>query len=488
MTFLAEFATRAQAVSGHDALDVEPDALLAAVRNLSDDDVVALFQDSAAVIGCAERLQVVAAAVITERSAAPHGGLAGKRGHRSPVTMIQDITGGSRADATRTVRVGSSLLDDVAAVEPRDLGAPGGPVPVVAPPPPWHAGLRAAMLDGTLTTAQHDAIRRGLGEPCDGDGAAAVWAIAAEQLMDEVPGMPVEELAKRARAVRDALDPAGAEERFARRFADRSWRMWTDADGVHHARIDFDDEMYAWVDSMISAALRPRRGGPRFVTDAERAEAEALTHDPRTNDQLTYDLMMDVLRAGALASVEDVFGARQPGVRLIAVKDAVGPRDAFGRLLSVAHVEDGGAAMPGSVLDRTLCDTASVVVTVDSCGNPLDVGRERRLFTAKQRLALAARDGGCMAPRCDRPASYCEAHHIDHWGEDQGRTDIDRGILLCRFHHMLLHNAGWKITRDGQGPFILHPPCGGAPIVLRSKSPVKWAWDPPPDRSGWRAA
>lgn len=105
------------AVSGHDALDVEPDALLAAVRNLSDDDVVALFEDSAAVIGCAERLQLVAAAVITERSAAPHGGLAGKRGHRSPVTMIQDITGGSRVDATRTVRVGSSLLDDVVAAD-----------------------------------------------------------------------------------------------------------------------------------------------------------------------------------------------------------------------------------------------------------------------------------------------------------------------------------------------------------------------------------
>jgi len=481
MTFLTEFSTRAQAVAGHEALDVDSRELLAAVRGLADDDVIAVFEEAAAVIGCIERLKVVTAAVIAERSAVPHGGLAGTRGHRSPVTLIQDITGGSRADATRTVRVGASLLDDPPPPADGDSAAP-------TVREPWHAGLRRSMLDGDLTTAQHDAIRRGLGEPCAGDGAATVWTVAASQLAVEAAALPVEELVKRARAVRDALDPIGAQERFDRRFADRSWRTWTDADGAHHARIDFDDEMFAWVESIISAALRPRRGGPRFTTEAERADADAMVHDPRTNDQLAYDLMMDLLRAGALASAPAVFGARQPGVRLVAVKDAAGPRDAFGRLQGIAHLEDGGAALAGPVLDRALCDAAAVVVTVDGCGNPLDVGREQRLFTAKQRLALAARDGGCAWSGCDRPPSYCEAHHIDHWHDDHGRTDVDRGILLCRFHHLLLHNAGWKISREGRGPFLLHPPGGGPPIELRSKSPLKWAWDPPPDRAGWRAA
>ncbi|MCR2826643.1 HNH endonuclease signature motif containing protein [Microbacterium sp. zg.Y909] len=486
MTFLTDFATRAQAVSGHRDLDVVPGELLAAVRALSDDDVLVVFEEATAVMGCLERLTVVTAAVIAERSAAPHGGLAGTRGHRSPVALIQEITGGSRVDATRAVRVGASLLDEGCGSRSTGDGGEDERMPQAAIAP-WHAGLRQAMLAGAVTTAQHDAIRRGLGEPPDSDDAKAVWAVAAEQLMGEVPGLPVEEVAKRARAVRDALDPVGAEDRFARRFQGRSWRMWTDGDGAHHARIDFDDEMFAWVDSIIGAALRPRRGGPRFMTEAERADADSLVRDGRTNEQLTYDLMMDVVRAGALASAEDVFGARQPGVRLVAVRDAVGARDAFGRLLGVAHVEDGGAALPGSVLDKALCETARVVVSVDGAGNPLDVGREQRLFTAKQRLALAARDGGCMWPGCDRPPSYCEAHHSDHWCAQQGRTDVDRGILLCRFHHLLLHNQGWKITRDGRGPFLLHPP-GGEPIVLRSKSPVRWAWEPPPDRAGWRAA
>jgi len=201
--------------------------------------------------------------------------------------------------------------------------------------------------------------------------------------------------------------------------------------------------------------------------------------------------MMDVLRAGSLASASDVFGARQPGVRIVVIKDTIGPRDAFGRMLATGHLEDRGDAVPGSVIDRHLCGIGAREVVLDRAGNPRDLGREQRLYTAKQRLALTVRDGGCMHPGCRVPASYCEAHHCDHWWEHLGRTDVDRGILLCRFHHMLLHNKGWRITRDGRGPFILHPPPGaGDPVPLKSKSAIAWAWDPPPplDRPGWRAA
>ena len=93
-----------------------------------------------------------------------------------------------------------------------------------------------------------------------------------------------------------------------------------------------------------------------------------------------------------------------------------------------------------------------------------------------------------MFSGCRVPASYCEAHHCDHWHENLGRTDIDRGILLCRYHHMLLHNNKWRITRDDDGPFMLHPPGSDQAVPLRSKSAVAWAWDPPPQRPGWRTA
>ena len=107
--------------------------------------------------------------------------------------------------------------------------------------------------------------------------------------------MPVEELAKQARAVRDLLDPEGAELRFQARYEARSFRMYTDADGLTHGKFVFDPESAEWVRTIIDSALRPRRGGPRFVAAEAPAEAERLQLDPRSNEQLAHDLLLDCL-------------------------------------------------------------------------------------------------------------------------------------------------------------------------------------------------
>lgn len=491
MTILESMTERIQRLGAFEELKVDRAALPAAAVGLSGESVMLLLAEVAALMNDVGLVQSVLAGVAAQRSRREdgHSGLAAVHGHATPAGLIQSITGGTRADATRHVRVGGALLEGAEDL-PRPDASP------VEPPakPPWHEPLRRALLGGELTTAQADAIRRGLGEPVAREGMDAcaadeVWSLAAEQLIAEAGQMSAEELVKRARGLRDVLDPVGAAERFDRHFDERAFHLWVDADGRHRGRIDFDDEMGIWARTLIDAGLRPRRGGPRFVSDDERSAAADLVDDPRSNDQLQYDLLMDVLRAGALASAADVFGTRQPGVRIVVVKDLVGPRDAFGRLLAVAHAEDGGDPLPGPVLDRALCSNGSLDVTVDPHGNPLDLGREHRLYSTRQRVALAIRDGGCLFPGCQRAASYCEAHHIDNYSRG-GCTNLDRGVLLCRFHHMLLHNNGWCITRDGSGPFVLHPPPGrGDPIELQSKSAWKWAWDPPPppDRQGWRA-
>lgn len=481
MDLLTDMQQRITRLAAWPELGSENATLPSRAVTLSDESVLLALAEVAALANDAARLQTVLAGVLAQRSSREqgHNGLSAVHGHASPVSLIQSITGSTKADAARQVRVGSSLLDEAGpAGGESDAGAP---VAVA-----WHEPLRRALLEGALTTAQQDAIRRGLGDPLD-DRA---WSIAAEQLIDEAPTMPVEELGKRARIVRDLLDAAGAEERSQRRYEQRAFRMWTDHDGQHHARITFDDEGALWLRSLSNAAMRPRRRGPRFVTDDERAAADDLVNDPRTNEQLEYDLIMDVLRAGSLATAADVFGARQPGVRVIVVQDAIGPRDALGRMLAVGHAEDGGDALAGSIIDRNLCTHGSREVTTDREGNPLYLGREQRLFSPAQRLTLAARDGGCIWPGCTLPASYTEAHHIDEYVADEGRTDVDRGVLLCRYHHMHIHAHGYKITRSGHGPFVLHPPPGdGPPRELTSKAPWKWTWDPPvldPDRRTWR--
>src|SRR5690606_27368649 len=122
--------------------------------------------------------------------------------------------------------------------------------------------------------------------------------------------------------------------------------------------------------TLMNAALRPRRGGPRFVDAEEKSRAAELADDPRTNDQLAYDLILDVLRAGAIADAETVFGTKQPGVRLVQ------PVDAEGSATGPTLAEDGLVTMPAAAAAQRICDTGSLRVTVDGRGNPLDVGRE----------------------------------------------------------------------------------------------------------------
>jgi hypothetical protein len=91
------------------------------------------------------------------------------------------------------------------------------------------------------------------------------------------------------------------------------------------------------------------------------------------------------------------------------------------------------------------CDAAFTAVIVDRVGVPLGLGRTARYATPAQRRALIVRDGGCVFPGCDAPASWCDAHHVDHW-DHGGNTDLDNLALLCRHHHGVTHRTGWRMT------------------------------------------
>lgn len=493
MDFFSEMRAALDALQTLLGEDVEATGIPAVVQRLTDEGVVALIESATVLVRGAESVRIAGSGVVAARSSrdAGHGGLAQKRGHRSPVSLIQDLTGSTRADAAKQVRLGEALAAGLAGADSGSMDETEETDAEIAAPArslrPWHAVLGDALMAGALTSAQHDAIYRGLCEPpapADEDSGAdvlAAWAIAAAQLVDEASRRTVEELSSAARTIRDLLDPAGAQRRFEERSEGRSFRTWTDRDGIKRGSFAFDDDGGAWVDTIVDTALRPRRGGPRFVDPDEAAHAKTIVDDPRTNDQLAYDLIMDVLRAGALADAKTVFGTRQAGIRIVTTTAAFD--DAVGGRPSVAILEDSGTTIPGWVVGQRACDTATTPVNYDEHLNPLDLGREARLFSAKQRLTLAIRDGGCRIPACDRPASYCEAHHIDPYAEG-GCTDIDRGILLCRFHHMNMHHHGWWITRDGTGDFVLHKP-GEPPMVLPTRLARRYAFgdlQPPPRR------
>ncbi|MEZ5323334.1 MAG: DUF222 domain-containing protein [Microthrixaceae bacterium] len=106
------------------------------------------------------------------------------------------------------------------------------------------------------------------------------------------------------------------------------------------------------------------------------------------------------------------------------------------------------------------CDLRLHPVIVNSLGVPLDMGRQIRLANQAQRRALALRDGGCCFPGCDRPPQHCDAHHIDHWTSDLGRTDVAHMALFCRHHHGVIHRHGWGATIDTHGRTTITTPHG----------------------------
>ncbi|ORL72591.1 HNH endonuclease [Prescottella equi] len=92
---------------------------------------------------------------------------------------------------------------------------------------------------------------------------------------------------------------------------------------------------------------------------------------------------------------------------------------------------------------RIACDCHLTSIVMDD-GVPLNLGRTSRTVSKKQRRALIARDHGCAFPGCGTPPAHCEGHHVKHWA-DGGPTDLDNLVLLCRYHHQLLHHSHWGV-------------------------------------------
>jgi hypothetical protein len=90
------------------------------------------------------------------------------------------------------------------------------------------------------------------------------------------------------------------------------------------------------------------------------------------------------------------------------------------------------------------CDATTVTMTHAANGSVLDVGRRTRTVSPSLRRALVKRDGGCRFPGCGQ--RRCDAHHVRHW-VNGGETSLDNTLLLCRFHHRLVHEDGFQLER-----------------------------------------
>ncbi|HEY4267720.1 MAG TPA: DUF222 domain-containing protein [Galbitalea sp.] len=379
-------------------------------------------------------------------------GLAQRTGHRTPVQFLRNTTGAPRAHVITAIRVGE-LLGEVA-----DNGRVDEATGEVCTPRlPWLRSVAAEVVAGRLSTSAADAIRSGLGLPNDAVTIRHLADAAARLVAESLAGVDVDSLWKRAREARDQLDLDGVALREEHLRATRDFRLVESTGGGGRAVWIMDPETFAHVKDLFDRATSPRRGGPRFVAAIQAQRATAIEADERTTGQLASDVMMHLLASGADSDASMLLGSGAPVIRITVAETSIETGVGLGR------IEGSDEPVSLATVQRMLCEGTSMRLGFDADANLLDVEREQRLFSRRQREALSVKFGGCMHPGCDRPPSWCESHHIRQWSRDRGKTEVANGILLCKWHHLKYHNDGYEISVDRRGRYWLIPPASVDP-------------------------
>lgn len=119
---------------------------------------------------------------------------------------------------------------------------------------------------------------------------------------------------------------------------------------------------------------------------------------------------------------------------------------------------EGGPAIHPEIARRLLCHARVQMVVEDDTGSVVGVGRMSREPSAWMMRQIRYRDVECRFPGCGA-RQFTQAHHIKWW-KHGGRTDLDNLILVCTFHHKLVHELGWAIRRAPDGSIVWSRPNG----------------------------
>jgi hypothetical protein len=255
----------------------------------------------------------------------------------------------------------------------------------------------------------------------------AAWA-------DEAPGMSVATLQRHARRrTRPSDDGAEAVHR------DRSLRIWHERDGQG---VRLSGRMGAAEGAVVEKALS------RLANQAPNEP------DPGAGPDSSRYTPFDARMADALV---DICSGR--------IADDADPD----RATVVVHIDSetltsahagrcelaDGSGLALETARRLACD-ARLDVVLEKDGGPIGVGRASRHAPPRlDRLVRHRADSRCEFPGCHH-TRWLHVHHIHHWAKG-GPTDLDNLLLLCPFHHRLVHEGRWQIRGPARRPTFLDP-------------------------------
>jgi hypothetical protein len=286
--------------------------------------------------------------------------------------------------------------------------------------------VAAAFADGHITGEHVAVIAQVAADITD----AALAGGAEQQLVDKARKQAPKPFTREAVRIRDTLDPEAADRRRLKRLTDR----WLHVDRTFDGAVSVSGLLDPDAGELLIATLAGLMPPPR-------------PDDNRTAAQRRADALLDLCRLGADHTA--TAGGEKPHVLvtvdLATLRNQLST-DPAAALTTGATLGSGWAVGPETAR-RLACDAKVIPLVLGGPSQPLDVGRLTRSCPPALRRALVFRDGGCRYPGCDRPPEWTDAHHIRHW-IDLGPTSLTNCVLLCRHHHVYLHEHHQAIRLD----------------------------------------
>jgi hypothetical protein len=197
-----------------------------------------------------------------------------------------------------------------------------------------------------------------------------------------------------------------------------------------------------------------RETGETLLT-AVRAVIDAESHaggvgDGRSHAQRRADALGEICRQWLDRSARPHVAGERPHITVTVDLEAL--RGRVGRTCELDHA----GPVHAEVARRLACDASVSRVITRGPSQPLDVGRPTSGIPPTLRPAGGLRDRHCRFRGCDRPHLWCDGHHVVHWS-DGGPTALSNVTLLCRPHHRLVHEGGFKIENTGVKRLFCRP-------------------------------
>jgi hypothetical protein len=200
----------------------------------------------------------------------------------------------------------------------------------------------------------------------------------------------------------------------------------------------------------VDGDLDPETGETLLTALGAVLDAEARTRgsdDIRSPAQRRADALGEICRQWLDRGDRPSVAGERPHVTVTVATDAL--RGDAGRTSELDHA---GPVAPETAR-RIACDASIMRVVMSGRSQPLDVGRRTSVIPPAMRRAIIVRDKHCRFPGCDRPQTWCDAHHVVHWA-DGGPTALPNLLLLCRRHHRMVHHSGFRLELlDGRPAF-----------------------------------